>query len=221
MRWIFDYFRFTWYDLCDACQVKRLYYRDQDFRSIDRDLLRRYIFRSPYRMSRQYLRKRKARDVHTYGETPLITFEKMAKEGKVIPLDRILELGSGRGRGALFLAHFYNCQVVGIERIPQFVKLANHVASHHKMENVSFQCADMFKVDWSKADVIFLYGTCLEESEILLAIAKFKQCPIGTRIISVSYSLIEYDLSETFKVIKSFPVSFPWGKTEAFLQVVQ
>lgn len=220
MHWILDYFSYAWYDLQQARHVRKFYYRDPDFHSIDRSLLKRYILRSPYRISKRYLKHKREEDLYTYGETPLFTFEKMAKAAGITPLDRVLELGCGRGRGVFFLAHFYNCNVVGIERIPQFVKLASHVADRHQIENVTFKCADMFKMDWPEVSVIYLYGTCLRDSEIKGVIKKLKTFPKGTRILSVSYSLIEYDKDEAFKLEKRFPVSFPWGETEAFLQEI-
>lgn len=221
MRWIFDYFRFVWYDLQHARHVRHHYYQDPEYRMIDRALLQKYIFRSPYQISKRYLKKRREKDLYTYGETPLPTFEKMAREANIKPLDHVLELGCGRGRGVFFLAHFYNCQVTGFERIAQFVKLADHVASKYQVENVSFKCGDMFKLKWPKASVIYLYGTCLGDDEIKQAIKKVKAFPKRTRILSVSYPLLDYDESNTFKLIKRFPVTFPWGETEAFLQIIK
>jgi SAM-dependent methyltransferase len=221
MRWIVDYFRYAWYDLQHARQVKSRYYQDPEYSVLDRALLKKYIFRSPYQISKKYLKKKREKDLYTYGETPLTTFEKMAREVGVKPLDHVLELGCGRGRGFFFLAHFYNCKVTGIERIPQFVKLADHVASKHKVENVSFKCGDMFEMKWPDANVIYLYGTCLLDDEIKQVMNKVKTFPKETRILSVSYPLLEYDDDHAFKLIKRFPVAFPWGETEAFLQVVQ
>ena len=221
MRWIVDYFCYAWYELQDARHVKSRYYQDPDYRIIDRALLNKYIFRSPYQISKKFLKKKREKDLYTYGETPLSTFEKMAKEAGIKPLDHVLELGCGRGRGVFFLAHFYNCQVTGIERIPQFVKLADHVAFKYQVKNVSFKCGDMFELKWPEVSVIYLYGTCLGDEEIKQTISKVKTFPKGTRILSVSYSLLEYDETHTFKLIKRFPVIFPWGGTEAFLQVVQ
>lgn len=221
MHWIFDYFRYAWYDLQDARHVRKQYYQDPDFRSLDRSLMSKYILRSPYRISKRFLQKRREKDIYTYGETPLGTFEKMAKAVNVKPLDHVLELGCGRGRGVFFLSHFYNCNVTGIERIPQFIRVAKHVAHRFEVENVSFLCADMFEVDWPKANIIYLFGTCLEEGEIKRVIDKLKGFPKGTRILSVSYPLIDYDQSDTFKVTQDFSVSFPWGETSAYIQEIQ
>lgn len=221
MRWIWDYFRYAWYDLQDMRHVQKVYYQDPTFGSIDRSLLKKYIFRSPYRISKQYLKCKQEEDLYTYGETPLSTFEKIAEELEINALDRVLELGSGRGRGVFFLAHFYNCEVIGIERVPQFVKLASYVAHEHQIRNVAFKCADMFKVDWPKVNIVYLYGTCLKEDEIEHVIENLKTFPKGTQVLSVSYPLIDYDQAQTFKLKKAFTVSFPWGETEAFLQIVQ
>ncbi len=213
----FNYFRYTWYDLKCMRRVRKTYYRDPKFAAIDRAILSKYRLRSPYRMSRRYLKCQREKDIHTYGETPLSTFEKIAEHAEIQPKDTLLELGCGRGRGAFFLAHFSRCQVIGIERIPQFVKLAEHVARTHRVQNIRFICANMLKVAWPKASIIYLYGTCLQDSEIDQVLFQLKSCPRNVRIISVSYPLTEYDATGLFQLEKTFSVRFPWGKTKAFL----
>ncbi|QVL57090.1 MAG: methyltransferase domain-containing protein [Simkaniaceae bacterium] len=201
-------------------EVKKCYYHDHTFSHLDRSLLTAYIFKNPYTISKNYLKKRNEKEVHTYGETPLMTYEKMAKEVGLEPTDTFLELGSGRGRGALFIHHFFKCQVIGVERIPQFVKLSRHLAHKYHQDRVSFICSDMLKGELPEATVIYLYGTALTDLEIAPLVQKLKKYPKGTKIISISYPLTDYD-ENAFHIEKSFTVSFPWGETEAYIQTVE
>ncbi len=221
MSLIFDYFRYAWHDLRQMQEVKKRYYKDPVFASIDRSLLRKYLLRSPYRISRHYLKSKKSKELYTYGETPLTTFEKIAKEAEIRPGDRFLELGCGRGRAVLFFAHFYQCQAFGIERIPQFVTRAKSVALEHEVRSAHFECSDIFEAKWPAAHLIYLYGTCLQDEEIAQLVERFKSCPEKPRILSVSYSLLDYDRGDSFVLKKKFPISFVWGQTHAFLQRVK
>ena len=219
MKAFYNMVKYTLIDRQLQKEVKRRYYHDHTFSHLDRALLTAYIFKNPYAISKNYLKKRNEKEIHIYGETPLMTYEKMAKEVNLEPTDTFLELGSGRGRGALFLHHFFKCQVIGIERIPQFVKLSRHLAHKYHQGRVSFICGDMIKVDLPEATIIYLYGTALTDEEITSLIQKLKKYPKGTKIISVSYPLTDYD-EKAFHIEKSFSASFPWGETESYIQTV-
>lgn len=220
MKQLFHVFKYSWIDRKLQKEVKKSYYVDPEFEKIDKDLLTAYIFKNPYTISKNYLKKHQEEQIHTYGETPLKTYEKIAKESGLKPSDTFLELGSGRGRGALFLHHFYRCNVIGIERIPQFVKLSRHLAQKHHLEKASFICADMHEANLPKAQVIYLYGSCLKDQEISSLVKRLKTFPKETKIITISYPLTDYD-ENAFHIEKSFSVSFPWGETDAYLQTLK
>ncbi len=222
MSWVIDYFKYAWVDFKLQCQVRKLYYHDHAFSKLDRALLSSYLFLNPYRVSKLYQKRKREKDIHVYGETPLTALEEIGKQVGLLPDDHLLELGSGRGRAAFFFHHFFKCQVTGIERIPHFVKLANHVGKKHHVKDVSFVCRDMLSIDHFKdVSVIYLYGTCLKDKEIEGLIERFQTCKPGTRIVTVSFPLQDYNGSERFQLKKSFTLSFPWGETEAYLQTVR
>lgn len=220
MKWIIDVFKYAFIDLKLQRDVKKRYYTDAEFSRLDRMLIKTYVFKNPYQISKRYLKRKQEKDIHTYGETPLSTYETIAKEAELQPSDTFLELGCGRGRGLFFLQHFFKCNVIGVERIPLFVRLANHVLHKHKLSGVSFICGDMVSMNLPQARVIYLYGTSLKEEEIKSLVTKLKKLPKGTRVISISYPLSDYD-EEAFQNKKNFSVSYPWGETEAYLQVIK
>lgn len=219
MKTLYNTLKYTLFDWKLQKEVKKRYYQDHTFSRLDRALLTAYIFKNPYAISKSYLKKRNKTEIHTYGETPLMTYEKIAKEAELDPTDTFLELGSGRGRGALFLHHFFKCEVIGLERIPQFVKLSRYLAHKFDQRRVTFICADMLKRELPKATVIYLYGTALSDQEIALLVEKLKKLPKEVKIVSVSYPLADYD-EKAFQIEKIFPINFLWGETEAYIQTV-
>jgi SAM-dependent methyltransferase len=196
-------------------KVKRRFYVDKRFQEKDRALLSIYSRKNPYLISKRFLKLKGFKDVHTYGETPLTSLEQIGLECGICSNDTVVELGCGIGRGVLFLAHRFGCSVLGIEWIPEFVAHAAKIAEDD--ENIIFSCEDMFESDLQEATVIYLYGTSLDDASIQKLIKKFKTLSMGTKIITVSYPLIDYESNE-FNLIKEFTVNYPWGKAQVYLQ---
>ena len=67
--------------------------------------------------------------------------------------------------------------------------------------------------------MIYLYGTCFSEAAIDQLIVLFSQLPVGTKIITVSYALTEYQPESPFQVVKQFEERFTWGIADVYLQV--
>lgn len=184
----------------DRIQTIRLYYSKPRFALVDILFGVIALFVNPYRTCRKYLEKRGADNVHAYGETPFTTYQRLAEQCGIGPQDIWLEMGAGRGKGCFWLAQFVGCKVIGIEWIPQFVRVANFLKSLFRIQTVQFECNDMEKVDLKGATVIYLYGNW----------PQFK-IPAGVKIITISEPL------EGYQVLKSFWVRYPWGRTTAFL----
>lgn len=204
--WLYYFLKTKFFEWREQRAVKKCFYSRDSFRVKDEALLSAYKGQSPYRISKEYLILKGAKEVHQYGETPLTTMALIAKECGLGPDDRVIEMGAGRGRGALFLAEYVGCQVMAYEQIPAFVE--KMVPS----SKLKMTLQDMFGADFAKASVIYLYGTMLEDPQVVELTEKF---PAGVKIISVSFPLDAY--SRNFTTIKSFLGRFPWGKTEIYL----
>lgn len=208
-------------NLIEFVKVAFNYYSSWSFVKADISLRLMYLFHNPYSISKRFLMKKGADDVYTYGETPLTTLEKIARECDISTKDRVFELGSGRGRGCFWLNTIVGCDVVGIEYVPEFVERANLIKRKLGMKGIEFELGDIFKVDLSKATVIYLYGTCFNEKEIRTLSEKFSKLPKGTKIITVSYPLSDYDDKSKFEMMKHFAVPFTWGDADVYLQIVK
>ncbi len=202
----FLFFKVRWFLFKEAREVRR---RFPFFKGYERAFRRAYRFANPFRICRAYSEE------NIYGETPLPAFAQIAKLCDLKSDDILLELGCGRGRGALFLNQLIGCRVMGIDCVPFFIHTAQNIAA--SLQNVSFRCEDMLKTDFSQATAIYLYGTCLSDETILSLIERFKALPSSVKIITVSYALIDY--SPEFYTSKQFSVMFPWGEGDVYLNL--
>jgi hypothetical protein len=190
------------------------YYKCLKFFILDITFLLIYLFNNPYRTCRKFSEKF-SKKTNYYGETPLSTMEKIIKETNILSLDFFIELGSGRGRSTFWISHFVKCKIVGIEWIFSFVSIANFLTKIYRLKNISFIKENFMNIDLSPYSVVYLYGTCLGDEEILVLIEKFKKMSKKAKIITISFPLKDYD--KAFLVKKAFEVSFPWGKTNCYL----
>lgn len=206
-----------WYTFKDYLRTVFRYYRNLQFAKIDVTLLFSYFWTSPYYLSRKWAETSGYKASAIYGETPLMTMEKIAKEASITKQDVVYELGSGRGRCVFWLQAFIGCRVVGVECNPIFIENANAIKERFHLENTSFILEDVLKVDFKDVTVIYLYLITLSDSDIIALAKRLAALPNGTRIITISFSLTEYDESSAFQLVKEFEVEFPWGKTDAYL----
>ncbi|MCB1119201.1 MAG: hypothetical protein KDK65_04500, partial [Chlamydiia bacterium] len=81
----------------------------------------------------------------------------------------------------------------------------------------TFLCQDMLAADLSKATVIYLFGTCLTDGAILTLIDHFSRLSKDIRIITVSFSLLDYVPEAPFELIDHFEAPFLFGESEVFI----
>ena len=200
-------------------KVVAWYYPNIAFMKIDLAVLSKYLFKSPFAISKEFMIKKGEKDIYVYGETPLTTLDYIADQCDFSSADTVFELGCGRGRGCFWLHCILNCKVVGIEYIPEFVKCANKVKEKFDVKGVEFRLEDILKTDYTGATVLYLYGTCFETPFINKLIERFSHLPSGTKIITVSYSLNDYTDRPLFEVMKRFTARFTWGETDVYLHI--
>lgn len=201
--------------ILDQIQVIGRYYKYKNFFLADCTLFFLYLFSNPYRTSRKFLEKKGAKNIHTYGETPLPTLEKIVRAFEIHPKNKWLDLGSGRGRGCFWISEIWGCQARGIEWVPQFASKASLIAKHLPSCQSEFQNIHFEKGDFSWPDVVYLCGTCMSDEEIESLLIPMESLRRGTKVISITEPLKH----PSYKLIRSIPVSFVWGETDAYLQV--
>ena len=170
--------------------------------------------KNPYRICRRYLEKRGAANIHTYGETPLSSLEKIAKWAGLTEEDVVYDLGCGPGRTSLWLYHFIGCTVVGVEQIPQFIKRAKRL----ERRRLRFLEADYLNLDYSEATAVYLYGTTMEEGEIRQLLRRLETLPEGAKVITVSFPLTDY-APDSYQLLDTLTVPYTWGKADVYLNL--
>lgn len=206
-------------NFAEYIKVLSNYYSNFSFAKMDAYLVFSYLFNNPFTVSKRFLMSRHEKEIHTYGETPLTTLDYIAKECRITPRDTVFELGCGRARTCFWLNQFIGCNVVGVDHVPEFIKRANQVKAKFDVKGVQFRLEDLLKTDLKGATVIYLYGTCFPDAFIEALVQHLSQLPKGTKIITVSYTLIDYTKAEQFEVLKRFPAQFTWGPGDVYLQV--
>jgi hypothetical protein len=207
--WLF--LKVKWFLFIEALEVRR---RFPAFARYEKAFRRAYRFQNPFRICKQFLRRRGEKLIDAYGETPLPVFAQIARY--LSSSDTVIELGCGRGKGVFFLSQLLGCSVIGIDWIPHFIQTAESI--HRSLSPslpVGFRCEEMQRVDLSKATAVYLYGTCLTDDEIHSLIPRFERLQPGARIITVSFPLSDY--SSKFLTISQLTASFPWGEAEVYV----
>lgn len=150
-----------------------------------------------------------------YGETPIASFHRIAEFCSLSKEDTWLELGSGRGKGAFWISQFVGCQTIGVENISLFVYVSRIIRMLCRVKNISFVRADMRDVDFSAISFVYLYSTSMADKELIALEEKMGALPSKSRVLTISAPLPK--LEPNFRLAGSFPVSFPWGTTEAYI----
>jgi SAM-dependent methyltransferase len=123
--------------------------------------------------------------------------EKMLDIAKVTAQDVVIDLGSGDGRTVITAAK-RGARAYGIEYNPDMVDVSKRAAAEAGMsEKATFEKADLFESDFSKATVITMF--LLPDINVRLR-PKILDLKPGTRIVSNSFTMGEWTADDTVTV---------------------
>ena len=126
--------------------------------------------------------------------TPQAVVDKMLDMAKVTKNDVVMDLGSGDGRTVITAAK-RGARGIGIEYNPDMVELSRkNAAAAGVSERATFEKADLFETDLSKADVITMF---LLPSINLKLRPKILDLKPGTRIASNTFTMEDWQADET------------------------
>lgn len=211
----------AFYRCIELIRVIFRYYRIKSFLVADCLLAALYLFKSPYRVAKQFLLRQGALDPYAYGETPLTTLDHIVRECRLLAKDVVIELGCGNGRTVFWLACAVGCETIGIDFLPIFIQKAERVKKLARIHNINFKEEDFLTSDLRNATAIYLYGTTLDDDTIKCLVKRFSTLRKGTKVISVSYPLNDYADPSFFRVEKCFQATFPWGVADVYLNIRQ
>ena len=126
--------------------------------------------------------------------TPQVLVDKMLDMAKATPKDFVMDLGSGDGRTVITAAK-RGIRALGIEYNPDMVELSKRNAQKEGVASrASFEKADLFQTDFSKATVITMF--LLPDINLKLR-PKILDLKPGTRVVSNSFTMGEWQSDET------------------------
>ncbi len=200
----------------DQLQVFKFYFRYPKLFLCDCLFFLFYLFQNPYRISRKFYQFQN-KPVEPYGETSFSALRTIIDHSGITDKDTVIELGSGRSKSAFWTHLLTGCKVYGYEWIGSFVKKALRIQKLLQVPSVEIFQKNFFEADIHTASVLYLYGTCMDETQIDRFLEKIRFISQNVKIITISFPLSDY-VDRGIETIHAFDVSFPWGQTKAFVQ---
>ncbi len=123
-----------------------------------------------------------------YVPTPQRVVDKMIELAKVKQGDVLYDLGCGDGRIVITAVKEHGARGVGIDLNPQRIAEAKLNAKEAGVQDkVKFQVGDLFKADFSEANVVTLY--LLPSVNAKLRPQLWRQLKVGTRVVSHAFDM--------------------------------
>jgi len=124
-----------------------------------------------------------------YVATPLPVVRQMLLLAELKPGETFYDLGAGDGRTVIMAAKEFGANAVGVELREDLAKRAlSAIFELGLEEKVKILQNDMFEVDLTQADVIFLYLTTSANEKIKPKLES--ELKLGTRVVSHDYEVL-------------------------------
>jgi len=166
----------------------------------------------------------------TYGEIEILYFLPLLKLASKSEGGVFWDLGSGTGKAMIAAALGYNnfSKICGVELLEGLFKTSQKMIesykeiaiskkfeiSKEKLDNLFYLVqADMTKIDWSNADLIYAASICFPDELIKALIEKGKMLKKGTRIITLK----QWIDPAHYKVVYNLRVKMTWGRNGLYI----
>ena len=157
-------------------------------------------------------RPKKFRLAHTYGEIPMATIQQISSLLSFQKETRFLELGSGIGIFSLYISLLHESQCRGVEMLPSFVRSSQR-CSHFLSLPCTFEQGDLWEMNWSNYDIIYLTTTTFPQDWLLKLEAKVDEISLGAFLIVLTNQI----QNSNFSCVHSFIGEFSWGVATVFM----
>lgn len=134
-----------------------------------------------------------------YVPTPPQVIRQMLILAELKPREVFFDLGAGDGRAVVMAAKDFGARAVGVELREDLVKRAlSNVYEQGLQDRVTIVNGDMFNVDLTSADVVFLYLTTSANEKVKPKLEV--ELKPGVRVVSHDYEIVGWKAfkAETF-----------------------
>jgi predicted RNA methylase len=124
------------------------------------------------------------------------------------PGEVFFDLGAGDGRTVIMAAKTFGARAVGVEMREDLAKRAMAVIQDNGLDDrVTIVNGDLFKVDLSAADVVFLYLTTSANEKVKPKLeTELKQ---GVRIVSHDYEIVGWKPTKVENFVENPSLGYP------------
>ncbi len=140
--------------------------------------------------------------------TPLPVVRHMLTLADLKPGETFYDLGAGDGRTVVMAAQEFGARAVGVELREDLAKKA--LSTIHELgiqDRVTIVQEDMFRIDLSPANVVFLYLTTSANDKVKPKLDKELQS--GARIVSHDYEILGWKPSKTESFCENPKLGYP------------
>jgi predicted RNA methylase len=132
----------------------------------------------------------------------------MLELAELKPGEVFFDLGAGDGRTVIMAAKAFGARAVGVEMREDLAKRAMSVIHDNGLtDKITIVNGDMFKVDLTSADVVFLYLTTSANEKIKPKMeAELKK---GVRVVSHDYEIVGWKPVKVENFVENLALGYP------------
>jgi predicted RNA methylase len=134
--------------------------------------------------------------------------QRMLELAELKPGEVLFDLGAGDGRTVIMAAKTFGARAVGVEMREDLAKRAMSVLHDNGLsDRVTIVNGDMFRVDLSAADVVYLYLTTSANEKVKPKMeAELKK---GVRVISHDYEVVGWKPAKVENFVENPSLGYP------------
>jgi len=140
--------------------------------------------------------------------SPIPVIQRMLQLADLKPGEVLFDLGAGDGRSVIMAAKAFSARAVGVELREDLAKKAlSAIHENGLTDRVTIVNGDMFNVNLTSADVVFLYLTTSANEKIRPKLES--ELKAGVRVVSHDYEIIGWKAEKVESFCENPQLGYP------------
>ena len=179
-----------------------------------------YFWNTPHDVARKWMESKginifSLEHSFTFGSTPLKTWDLMIRRANIEKGDSVYDIGCGTGLACFFLARRLKSRIVGIDYNEDFITRADWIRKKTKAHNPVFLHDDARSIDFSDADVVYMFSTTFTEELLADISRRLRETLVyGATVISVTNPI---EPRSAFEVVDVFMGQYYFGNCTIYV----